>query len=77
METTDRSTVSAIFVERRIDDAIVAEAQEVRVVIVRRSRPIAAAEADIVETASAAAAITRSRIPYGRSFAEPAGEVHA
>ena len=63
METTDRVTVRAIVVVRRIDVAIVVEVQVVRVVIVRRSRPIVAVAADIAETATIAAAITRSRIP--------------
>ena len=58
-------TARAIVVVRRRDVAIVAEVQAVRVVIARRSRPIAAAVADIVETATAVAAITRSRIPDG------------
>ena len=63
LETTDRSTAQAIVAGRRIDAAIVVEAQPVRVVIVRRSRPIAAVVADIVETAIVAAATTRSRLP--------------
>ena len=54
-------TVRAIVVVRRIDVAIVVEFQVVRVVIVRRSRPIVAVVADIVETAVIVVAITRSR----------------
>ena len=45
--------------------ATVAEGQDVRVVIVRRSRPIEAVEADIEGTAVIDAAKTRSRIPDG------------
>ena len=59
-------TVRAIGAVRRKDEAIVVEVQEVRVVIARRSRPIAAAVADNAQTAIAAAAKTRSRIPDGR-----------
>ena len=59
-------TVRAIVVVRRIDVAIVVEVQIVRVVIVRRSRPIVAAVTDTVQTAIAAVEITRSRIPDGR-----------
>ena len=62
METTDRSTERATVAARRIDAAIVAEVQAVRVVTVRRSRPIVTAVADIAETANAVAK-TRSRIP--------------
>ena len=54
-------TVRAIVVVRRIDVAIVVEVQVVGVVIVRRSRPIVAVVADIVETAIVVVAITRSR----------------
>ena len=61
METTDRVAVRAIVVVRRIDVAIVVEVQVVRVVIVRRSRPIVAVVANIVETAIIVVAITRSR----------------
>ena len=61
METTDRVAVRAIVVVRRIDGAIVVEVQVVRVVIVRRSRPIVAVVANIVETAIIVVAITRSR----------------
>ena len=77
LETTDRSTVRAIAVARRIDVAIVLEVQAVGVFIVRRSRPIEAGVADIVETAIVAVATTRSRIPDGGGTAELAGEVHA
>ena len=77
LETTDRSTAQAIVAGRRIDAAIVVEAQPVRVVIVRRSRPIAAAVADKVETAIVVVAITRSRIPDGGCRTELTGEVHA
>ena len=71
---TDRAIVAVI---RRMDAAIVAEAQDAGVVTVRRSRPIVAVVADTDETATAVAATTRSRIPDGRSTAELAGEVHA
>ena len=77
LETTDRLTVRAIVVARRIDAAIVAEVQVVRVVAVRGSRPTIADIADNVETAIAAAAITRSRIPDDRCRAKLTGEVHA
>ena len=76
METTDRFTVLAKVVARRIDEAIVGEEQAVRVAAVRRSRPIVAALADIVETATAAAN-TRSRIPDSMIWAKLAEEVHA
>ena len=66
LETTDRSTVRATAGDRRIDAAIVVEAQIARAVIVRRSRPRGAAVADIAETAIAVVAITRSRVPDGR-----------
>ena len=52
-------TVRAIVV-RRIDVAIVVEVQVIRVVIIRRSRPIVAVVADIVETAVIVVATTRS-----------------
>ena len=65
METTDRVTVRAIDADRRIDVAIVVEAQAVRSAIARRSRPIVAVAANNVETAVVAVAITRSRIPDG------------
>ena len=77
METTDRTTVRAIEVARRIDVAIVAEGQAVREVAVRRCRPTVAAAADIVETAIEAVARTRSRIPDGLICAELTREVHA
>ena len=77
METTDRPTARAIAAARRIDVAIVAEEQVVRVVTARRSRPAVAVEADIAETAIVAVAITRSRVPNGACRTEPAGEVHA
>ena len=57
-------TVRAIVVVRRIDVAIVVEAQVVRVVAivaVRRGRPIVAVVANIVQTAIVVVAITRSR----------------
>ena len=49
----------------------------VRAAIARRSRPIVAAVADIEETANAAAATTRSRVPDSGITAELSGEVHA
>ena len=58
-------TVPARAVARRTDVAIVADAHAAREVAVRRSRPIVAVVVDIDETANAAAAITRSRIPDG------------
>ena len=61
METTDRKTVRAIAVVRRIDLAIAVEEQVVRVVAARRGRPIVAVVTDIVETAIVVVAITRSR----------------
>ena len=66
METTDRLTARAKVAEQRIDVDIVVEVQAARVAIARRSRPTVAEVADIVETAIDAAAITRSRVPYGR-----------
>ena len=77
METTHRLPVRAIVVVRRIDVAIAEEVQGVRVVIVRRSRPIAAVVTDIVQTAIDVVATTRSRIPDGGGTAELAGKVHA
>lgn len=56
-------TVRATAAVRRTDVAIFVEDQEVRVEAARRSRPIAAVVADIVENATVAEAITRSRIP--------------
>ena len=56
---TDR----AIAAVRRIDSAIIEEAQAVRAEAVRRRRPIVAAAADIAKTATVVAVITRSRIP--------------
>ena len=53
-------TVRAIVVVRRIDVAIVVEVQVVRVVAVRRCRPIVAVVADIVLTPIVVVAITRS-----------------
>ena len=77
LETTDRSTAQAIVAGRRIDVAIVAEAQFAHAAVdVRRSRPIVAVEADIVETAIVAVARTRSRVPDGLVRTELAGEVH-
>ena len=69
-------------VARRRDAAIAvidkaAEVHVVRFVIARRSRPIEAVVADIVQTAVVGAAITRSRIPDGGCRTELAGEVHA
>ena len=63
METTDREAVRAIAVVRRNDFAIAVEDQVVRVVAVRRGRPIVADATDNEETAIVSAAITRSRIP--------------
>lgn len=77
METTDRLAVRAIVAARRTDVAIAVEEQEVRVAIVRRSRPIGAAATDIAQTAIVAAAITRSRIPDGLVRAKLAGEIRA
>ena len=65
METTDRPTVRAKVEARRIDVAIAAEVQVVRVVAVRRSRPTDAVVTDTVQAAIVVAAITRSRIPDG------------
>ena len=60
---TERATAEE-GVERRIDVVIAAEVQAAREGYVRRrSRPIDAAVADIVETATVVDAITRSRIP--------------
>ena len=70
-------TARAIVADQRIDAAIVVEAQVVRVVIVRRCRPIVAAVADKVETAIVVAAITRRRVPDGGCRTELTGEVHA
>ena len=69
-------TVRAIAVARR-DFAIVVEEQVVRVVTIRRCRPIGTAETDIVEAAIAVAARTRSRVPDSGITAELSGEVHA
>ena len=42
LETTDRQTERSIVVARRIDAAIVVEKQAVRVLVIRRGRPVAA-----------------------------------
>ena len=60
----------------QIDVVFIVEVKVVRVAIARRSRPIEAAIADIVETAIVVVEITRSRIPDGRGTTELAGEVH-
>ena len=62
MEAPDRKPVSQIEVARRIDAAIVAETEFVRILAIRRHRPIAAVAADIVEL-PAGPAITGRRIP--------------
>jgi hypothetical protein len=78
LETTDRPTVRATVVgERRTDVVMVVEVQAVRAVAARRCRPIVAVATDIVETAIAVVAITRSRVPYSRCRTKLAGEVHA
>jgi hypothetical protein len=78
LETTDRLTVRAsAAVVRRTDEAIAAEDQVVRVENGRRSRPIVALIADIVETAIAVVANTRSRIPDGGCATEFTREGHA
>ena len=77
METTDRPAVRAIVAARRIDAAKVVEVQVVGVAIVRRSRPIVAVVADIVETATEVVATTRSRVPDCGSTTEHTGEVYA
>ena len=59
-------TFRAIVAERRIDGAMVEEAQvvsAVAIVAARRGRPIVAVAANTVKTALEAVAITRSRIP--------------
>ena len=63
METTDRLTVRSKVVARRIDVAIEVELQVARAVTDRRSRPIVAVAADIVQTAVDVVATTRSRVP--------------
>ena len=64
--------------ERRINAAIVVEVQDARAfAAARRRRPIAADATDTVETAIVVGAITRRRIPDGRSSAKLAGEVYA
>ena len=70
-------TARAKVVERRIDEAIGVEVMAVRVVAVRRGRPIVAEVTDIVETAIVVEAITRSRVPDGLVRTELAREVHA
>ena len=76
METTDRAAVRAIAAVGRIDVATVAQAQAARVVIDRRSRPIVAVASDIVQTAVAVEATTRSRIPNCRGRTKLAGKIH-
>ena len=76
LETTDRSAACAKAAARRTDVATMAEVQAVRVVTVRRSRPIVAEVAETAETAIVAAR-TRSRIPNGGCRTELAGKVHA
>lgn len=77
LDAADRQTVRAIVEAHRIDSAIEVEAQVVREVAARRCGPMAAVVADIVETASAVVAITRTRVPYSRCRTKLAGEVHA
>ena len=77
LETTNRVAGHAKVADRRIDGVIAAEDQAVRIVAVRRCRPIAATAADMVENAIVVEAITRSRIPDGRCRTKLAGEVHA
>ena len=67
-----RATVAA----RRIDEAIVVEAQAVHFAAVRRGRPTVAAVTDNVQAVIAVVAIPRSRIPDSGSTAELAGKVH-
>ena len=69
-------TVRANAAARRTDVAIVAEAQAVREVAARVSRPTEADVADIVEAAIVAAARTRSWVPDSTGRTELAGEVH-
>ena len=76
LETTDGVAARATDVVRWIDVATVVEVQAVRGVAIRRGRPIEAGATDIAQTAIAAVAITRSRVPDGRCAAELAGEVH-
>ena len=61
---------------RQIVAAYVVEAQEERMVIVWRSRPIIASEPDIVQISATGAAKARSRIPDSRGGTEHAGEVY-
>ena len=63
METADRLTVRATVVVRRIDVAMVVEVHVVRVVAVKRGRPIRAVVTNIVQAAIDVVARTRSRIP--------------
>ena len=76
LEATDRLAERTMVAAPRIDEAIVVEEQVVRAVAKWSTRPIAAAAADIVQRPTTAAAITRSRVPDGRSTAKIAGEVY-
>ena len=61
---------------RRRDEAIV-EVQAVRVITVRRSRPIVAGASDTAQTAEVVEAKTRSRVPDSRGRTKLAGKIHA
>ena len=65
METPDRLPGSPIVAVRRIDAAIIVEAQEVRAVALRRHRPIEADAANIAQGLATSAATTGRRIPNG------------
>ena len=64
-----------IAVVRRIDAAIVVEAQVVRAVMSWSNRPIVA-DADTEQRPTIVVAKTRSRVPDGGSTAKIAGEVY-
>ena len=63
LEAPDRKPVSQIEVARRIDAAIVAEDEAVRIIAIRRNRPIVAVVTDTADAPFAVVAITGRRIP--------------
>ena len=77
MEATDRLTICAEAVGRRVDIAIVVEVEEVRVEVIGRTGPPAAAGADTDEAAIVVFHITRSRIPNRTGAAKLVAEVHS
>ena len=70
-------TGRALAAVRRTDAFIHLDEQVVRAVVDRRSRPIVAANADIVETANGVVAPTRTRIPDTFCFSINSSKVNS